>query len=90
VLGLRQHNDVAHFDELLNTKEPEVWALINNELNLEANFFMPALNGLKSKKVLKLNLHFVLGCTIRSVEIKPIDLWKFWRPFKDLNQYFKI
>ena len=76
----------AHLGVILN--KPNVRMQLASNEALDLLWFKPILAALKAKKITQLTIN--LGCYDQSlsINIKPIDCYKFWRKTKPLQYYF--
>ncbi len=65
----------------------DTWLVLDTAEEAESKWFAPALAGLRAGKIRQLTLHFAKRDQALSVDIKPQDLWKFWRKAKPLQAY---
>ena len=70
------------------TFEGDAVAVVNDNGNLEQDWFAPLMQSLKKKELNTLRCHFdVHGMTFTLI-IKPLDTWKFWRKVSPITSYF--
>jgi len=76
----------THLDAALN--KPMVRIQLASSATLDLLWFKPILAALKAKKITQLTIN--LGCYDQSlsINIKPIDRYKFWRKPKPVQYYF--
>ena len=72
-------------EAIINQTISEAWLVLDNVDEAEAKWFAPALAGLRKGKIRQLTLHFAARDQMLSVNIRPRDLWKFWRKVRPLK-----
>lgn len=73
---------------LLNQTQADVVLVLDSVDEVEFKWFLPLLTALRRRKIRQLTLHFSVRDQTLSVNIRPRDLWKFWRRPKPLKDCF--
>jgi len=74
-----------NLEAIINQSDSDVWLVLDKIDEAETKWFAPALAGLRTGKIGQLTLHFAVREQVLSVDIRPRDLWKFWRKPKSLK-----
>ncbi|MSP86663.1 MAG: hypothetical protein EXR38_01100 [Methylotenera sp.] len=87
--GLPWQSLPNQLEAVLQKPLPQVRLQLPSNADLDESWFSPLLAALKDQKIkqLSLNLGFYDKCLM--VEIKPIDLYKFWRSAKPVMDYLQ-
>lgn len=76
-----------NLEVIINQAGSDAWLVLDDVDEAESKWFAPALAGLRAGKIRQLTLHFAARDQVLSVDIRPQDLWKFWRKVKPLKTY---
>lgn len=76
-----------NLETIINQSGSDVWLMLDGVDEAESKWFVPALAGLRTGKITQLTLHFAVREQVLSVDIRPRDLWKFWRKPNSLRVY---
>jgi hypothetical protein len=71
----------------INQASNDARLVLDDADEAESKWFAPALAGLQKGKISQLTLHFAAHEQTLSVDIRPRDLWKFWRKVRPLKTY---
>lgn len=77
----------ASLEAVLQNKVAHVRLQLPATAGLEEAWFKPLLQALKDKKITQLTLNLGMYDKSLVVEIKPLDLYKFWRKAKPVQDY---
>jgi hypothetical protein len=94
--GLAAAADIPGLDLLKNADtvfarapmDGVVWVVLDGPEDAEARWFAPTLAALRAGKIKQLTIDFAVRDQMLSVDVRPKDLWKFWRRPKPLTSYF--
>jgi hypothetical protein len=73
--------------EAIISQAGDVRLVLDDADEAESKWFASALTGLRKGKISQLTLHFAAHDQTLSVDIRPRDLWKFWRKTRPLKAY---
>ncbi|HLD09908.1 MAG TPA: hypothetical protein VJB68_07670, partial [Methylophilaceae bacterium] len=76
-----------NLEAIINQAISEAWLVLDDADEAESKWFAPALEGLRKGKIGQLTLHFAAREQTLSIDIRPWDLWKFWRKVRPLKTY---
>jgi hypothetical protein len=80
-----------NLEAIINQAGSDAWLVLDDVDEAEEKWFAPALArlraGLRAGKIRQLTLHFAAREQVLSVDIRPRDLWKFWRKARPLRAY---
>jgi hypothetical protein len=65
-----------------------VWVVLDSPEDAETRWFAPTLAALRAGKIKQLTIDFAVRDHVLSVDVRPKDLWKFWRRPKPLTSFF--
>jgi len=74
-------------EAIINQANNDAWLVLDDADEAESKWFAPALSRLSAGKIRQLTLHFAAREQVLSVNIRPWNLWKFWRKAKPLKTY---
>lgn len=76
-----------NLEAIINQSDSDAWLVLDGVDEAETKWFAPALTKLRTGDIGQLTLHFAVREQVLSVDIRPRDLWKFWRKAKPLKAY---
>ena len=85
---LPQNAEALLTPALLNQTQADVVLVLDSVDEAESKWFLPLLTALRRRKIRQLTLHFSVRDQTLSVNIRPRDLWKFWRRSRPLRDCF--
>jgi hypothetical protein len=83
-------NFAEHLQSLagLDGKQEDVVLVLEELRQAEQEWFAPLLAALKGRRITRLNMEIFIQNRHLHAELKPLDLWKFWRKPRPLETYF--
>ncbi|NOT67291.1 MAG: hypothetical protein HOP04_02975 [Methylophilaceae bacterium] len=75
-------------NSFINNKKEPIFIVLDDIEAIEESWFEPLLVHLHKRKIKQLSLHFSVQDQVGSFSIRPLNLYKFWRKSKLLQEYF--